>query len=40
MSNNEPNYVNASGAYQGDKYFSYDGKVQNEMRKEKECLNT
>ena len=38
MSNNEPNYVNASGAYQGDKYFSYDGKVLGKIRKEKEIL--
>ena len=27
---------NASGAYQGAKYFSYDGKVLDEIRKEKE----
>lgn len=27
---------NASGAYQGAKYFSYDGRVLEEMRKEME----
>ena len=27
---------NASGAYQGAKYFSYNGKVLDEIRKEKE----
>ena len=27
---------NVSGAYQGAKYFSYDGKVLDEIRKEKE----
>lgn len=36
MSNNEPNYINASGAYQGAKYFSYNGKVLDEIKKEKE----
>ena len=29
---------NASGAYQGAKYFSYDGKVLDEIRKEKEVF--
>lgn len=29
---------NASGAYQGAKYFSYDGRVLEEMRREKESL--
>ena len=29
---------NTSGAYQGAKYFSYDGKVLDEIRKEKEIL--
>lgn len=29
---------NASGAYQGAKYFSYDGRVLEEMRKEKELI--
>ena len=29
---------NNSGAYQGAKYFSYDGKVLDEIRKEKEIL--
>ena len=29
---------NTSGAYQGAKYFSYDGKVLDEIRKEKEVL--
>ena len=29
---------NASGAYQGAKYFSYSGKVLDEIRKEKELL--
>lgn len=27
---------NTSGAYQGPKYFSYNGKVLSELRKEKE----
>lgn len=27
----------ASGAYQGPKYFSYNGKALSELRKEKEC---
>lgn len=27
---------NSSGAYQGPKYFSYNGKVLSELRKEKE----
>ena len=27
---------NASGAYQGPKYFSYNGKVLSDLRKEKE----
>jgi hypothetical protein len=27
---------NTSGAYQGAKYFSYNGKVLDEIRKEKE----
>ena len=44
MANNEPGYVyiyaeehrNASGAYQGAKCFSYNGKVLDEIRKEKE----
>ena len=30
---------NASGAYQGAKYFSYNGKVLDEIRKERECDN-
>ena len=30
------NQRNASGAYQGAKYFSYNGKVLDEMRKENE----
>ena len=29
---------NASGAYQGAKYFSYNGKVLDDIRKEKENL--
>ena len=29
-------YRNTSGAYQGAKYFSYNGKVLDEIRKEKE----
>jgi hypothetical protein len=29
---------NASGAYQGAKYFSYNGRVLDEIRKEKECI--
>lgn len=29
---------NASGAYQGAKYFSYHGKVLDEIRKEKETI--
>ena len=29
---------NTSGAYQGAKYFSYDGKVLDEIRKEKESI--
>jgi hypothetical protein len=29
---------NASGAYQGAKYFSYNGKVLDEIRKEKETI--
>lgn len=29
---------NTSGAYQGPKYFSYEGMTLSEMRKEKECL--
>ena len=29
---------NASGAYQGAKYFSYEGRVLEEMRKEKESI--
>lgn len=29
---------NASGAYQGAKYFSYNGKVLDEIRKEKEDI--
>jgi hypothetical protein len=29
---------NTSGAYQGAKYFSYKGKVLDEIRKEKENL--
>ena len=29
---------NASGAYQGAKYFSYNGKVLDEIRKEKENM--
>ena len=29
---------NASGAYQGAKYFSYEGKVLDEIRKEKESI--
>jgi hypothetical protein len=29
---------NASGAYQGAKYFSYTGKVLDEIRKEKENM--
>ena len=29
---------NTSGAYQGAKYFSYNGKVLDEIRKEKEFL--
>ena len=28
---------NTSGAYQGAKYFSYNGKVLDEIRKEREC---
>ena len=28
----------SSGAYQGAKYFSYNGKVLDEIRKEKEIL--
>lgn len=28
---------NTSGAYQGPKYFSYEGKTLNELRKEKEA---
>ena len=28
---------NASGAYQGAKYFSYNGKVLDDIRKEKNC---
>lgn len=28
--------VDTSGAYQGPKYFSYNGKVLSELRKEKE----
>lgn len=28
---------NASGAYQGPKYFSYNGKTLNELRKEQKC---
>lgn len=31
---------NASGAYQGAKYFSYDGRVLEEMRKEKENVSS
>ena len=30
---------NTSGAYQGAKYFSYNGKVLDEIRKEKEMVN-
>ena len=30
---------NTSGAYQGAKYFSYNGKVLDEIRKEKEVLS-
>ena len=29
---------NASGAYQGAKYFSYNGKVLDEIRKEKDNI--
>ena len=29
---------NTSGAYQGAKYFSYNGKVLDEIRKEKEMM--
>jgi hypothetical protein len=28
---------NSSGAYQGAKYFSYKGKILDDIRKEKEC---
>ena len=30
---------NASGAYQGAKYFSYNGKVLDEIRKERENID-
>jgi hypothetical protein len=30
---------NNSGAYQGAKYFSYNGRVLDEIRKEKEMLS-
>ena len=30
---------NASGTYQGAKCFSYNGKVLDEIRKEKEAIN-
>lgn len=30
---------NTSGAYQGAKFFSYNGKVLDEIRKEKEILD-
>ena len=30
------NHRNISGAYQGAKYFSYNGKVLDDIRKEKE----
>ena len=29
---------NTSGAYQGPKYFSYNGKVLSELRKEKDSI--
>ena len=29
---------NTSGAYQGAKYFSYNGKVLDEIRRERECI--
>ena len=32
----QEDHRNASGAYQGAKYFSYNGKVLDEIRKEKE----
>ena len=40
MANKEPGYINAIGAYQGAKYFSYNGKVLDEIRKERETDKT
>ena len=34
------NKRNTSGAYQGAKYFSYDGKILDDLRKEKETTDT
>ena len=39
LSRKSEEHRNTSDAYQGAKYFSYYGKVLNEIRKEKEIKN-